>query len=205
MKGIRKIQRRLFDETVRRNPGLKLEERAESFVRLFEKYLSPQSRVLDIGGGCGFYAGPFVRRGHSLTLLDVVKPGYQKAPVVIYDPEDRFPFPDKSFDVSLMITMLHHVAQPETVIREVCRVTRKTVVVVEDLYHHAFGRWWTEWRDRIYNFEFFGHPCQFKKANEWVDFFKRFGLSLTEEKEVYTWLAGMRILNGLFVFEVPQN
>ncbi len=201
---IRKFQRSLFDWTVRHNPALKLEERAECLVRTFEGCLNPASRILDIGGGCGFYAEPLKRRGHQVTVLDVVKPGFQKAPVVLYDPEKPFPFPDKSFDASILITMLHHVPKPEVVIREARRVTRHTLIVVEDLYHHALGRWWTEWRDRIYNFEFFGHPGQFKKGDEWVKFFSKEGFSLLEEKEIYTWLAGMRILNGSFIFEVPR-
>ena len=65
-------------------------------------------------------------RSHRLTVLDVVKPGFQKSPVVVYD-GGRFPFSDKSFDVSLLVTMLHHVPDPESIIREAGRVTRKSV------------------------------------------------------------------------------
>ena len=199
---IRKWQRNLFDYSARNCPGL--DQRAESFVSLFEKHLPEKSRVLDIGGSWGFYAEPLEERGHHLTVLDVVRPRFQKAPVVIYS-GGRIPFPDKSFDASLFITVLHHIPDPEAVVREARRVTRKTLIVVEDLYHHALGRWWTVLRDKVYNFEFFGHPCQFKKREEWIDFFKQHGFSLLEEKKVYTWLAGLRILNGVFVFQVKET
>src|SRR5688572_17259012 len=115
---IRRMQRFLQDQMVRSHPALGLDRRAEEIVARFEKDLEPQSRILDIGGGWGFYAAPLESRGHSVTVLDVIKPGYQKAPVVIYDPRDPFPFEDKSFDVSMIVTALHHISKPEEVIRE---------------------------------------------------------------------------------------
>ena len=136
-----------------------------------------------------------------MTVLDVVKPGFQKAPVVLYE-GTRIPFADKSFDASLLIGALHHIPDPEAVIQEAHRVTRKVLVVVEDLYHHSLGRWWTILRDQLYNFEFFGHPRQFKRSEEWTAVFRRLGFTVLEEKKIYTWLAGLRILNGIFVLQV---
>ena len=198
---IRKWQHQLHAKTISPNQTWGLENRAEGFVQLFEKWLTVPSRILDIGGGWGFYADPLMRRGHKTTVLDVVKPGFQKAPVVLYGGK-RIPFPDKSFDASLLITMLHHVPEPEELIREAKRVTRNTLIVVEDIYNHALGRAWTIVRDQLYNFEFFGHPRQFKKGKEWITFFERMGFTLLEEKRVYTWIAGLRILNGVFVFKI---
>ncbi len=204
LRNIRKIQRNVLDHTVRSNPRLGLDLRAENFVELFAPYLPSESRILDIGGGWGFYAEPLARRGHQVTVLDVVKPGFQKAPVVVYE-GGRMPFADKSFDASLLITVLHHIPNPEAVIREARRVTRKTLIVIEDIYQHSMGRWWTILRDMIYNFEFVGHPCQFKKAAEWIEVFKSEGFSLQSEHKIYTRLAGMRICNGLFIFKTEDN
>ncbi len=200
---VRKWQRRLQDAFVILCPR-QLEERAAKFAAFFEPFLPRKSAILDIGGGWGFYAEPLAKAGHQVTVLDRVKPGFQKAPVVIYEGKS-IPFPDKSFDTSLLITVLHHVADVENVIGEVRRVTRKNLIVVEDLYHHALGRWWTELRDRIYNFEFWGHPCQFKTREEWISLFSRHGFSLLKQKNVYTWLAGLRILNGLFIFQLEDS
>ena len=177
-----------------------LASRAEFFANRFDPWIPSGSQVLDVGGGWGFYAGPLERRGHHLTVLDVVKPGFQKSPVVVYE-GGRFPFADKSFDVSLLVTMLHHVPDPSAVILEAGRVTRCFLIVVEDLYHHALGRFWTILRDRFYNFEFFGHPCQFRKKEDWVALFDKLGYSLVKDEEVYTRLAGVRILNGILIFE----
>ena len=199
---IRDWQRRVLDTIVRHHPALGLDKRAEKFVQLFENYLPKQSLVLDIGGGWGFYGAPLSERGHHLTVLDVVKPGYQKTPVVICEPGNPLPFPDQSFDVSMLVTVLHHIPDPESVLREAKRVTRKRLIVIEDLYHHALGRLWTQWRDQLYNIEFFGHPCQFRKKEEWLAAFDSLGFKLLEVKEVYTWLSGLRILNGIFILEI---
>ena len=137
---IRGVQKYLQDEVIRRFCVPELEDRAENFVKLFENYLSPSSHILDIGGGWGFYGAPLERRGHHVVVLDAVKPRFQKVPVVLASAGKRLPFADESFDASLMITMLHHTTEPEKVIQEARRVTQKTLVVIEDLYRHAAGR-----------------------------------------------------------------
>jgi ubiquinone/menaquinone biosynthesis C-methylase UbiE len=177
-----------------------LEKRAESITALFENQLPQKSRILDLGGGWGFYSEPLKKRGHETLVLDVVKPGYQKAPVVLYEGE-KIPFADKSFDVTILVTMLHHVPDPEKLVREVRRVTKKKVIVVEDLYHHGLGRFWTICRDRMLNMEFMEHPHQFRKHEEWLEFFGKQGFKLAEFRKFYTWLAGFRILNGLYTWE----
>ena len=203
-KGWQKLQTRLLDKLVKSFPALGLDKRAEFFVKIFENYLPPASRILDIGGRWGYYAAPLEQRGHHVTVLDVVKPGYQQHPVVVY-PGDTMPFPDKSFDVSLLVTMLHHVGDPEAILKEAARVTSKRLIVIEDLYHHAAGRWWTEMRDRFYNFEFYGHPCNFKKMGEWLELFRSLEFSPISVERSYTWLSGLRILNGIFVLDLSHK
>ena len=193
----------VLDRLVEGNPNLGLDRRAEYFVSLFDERLGENSQILDVGGGWGFYGEPLKKRGHHHTVLDVVKPGFQKTPVVVYDGK-QFPFEDKSFDAVLLMHVLHHIPEPESVLREARRVTRKHLIVVEDLYHHRLGRWWTILRDRIYNFEYVGHPCQFKKSEEWIEYFRGLGFDTVEKKEVYTWLAGLRILNGLFIGQLTE-
>lgn len=198
---VRDVQTRILDGLVRGSASRQLQDRAEFFTSLFEKELPPQSSILDIGGRWGFYAGPLEKRGHKPLVLDVVRPGFQKAPVVIYN-GSTMPFADKSFDVSILVTVLHHIRDQVAVLQEARRVTRKRILVVEDLYHHPAGRIWTILRDRLLNFEWFGHPCGFKNRDGWESFFKGQGFQVRGCREVYTWLCGLRILNGVFVLEV---
>lgn len=197
---VRRWQTRLLDGIVCRSPKLGLDKRAEWFATLFEKHLKSKSQILDLGGRWGFYVEPLRRRGHQITVLDVVRPRLQKAPVVIYDGE-HIPFEDKTFDAVLLATVLHHIPDPVRVLKEARRVVKNRLVIIEDLYHHRLGRWWTILRDRFYNFEFFGHPCQFRKADEWRELIEKLGFKFVGEEKVYTRLLGIRILNGIMIFE----
>jgi len=199
-KSLQLFQRQALDGIVRCFAHRALETRAEKIIRLFEGQIPAASRILDLGGGWGFYAEPLKKRGHESLVLDVVKPGYQKVPVVLYE-GSRIPFPDQSFDVTILVTMLHHVPDPEALFKEVRRVTRRKVVVVEDLYHHAAGRLWTICRDRLLNVEFMSHPHQFRKDDRWRKFFSAAGFEVCSFKSFYAWLAGFRILNGVYVLE----
>ena len=124
--------------------------------------------------------------------------------MVLYDGV-KIPFPDQSFDVTILVTMLHHVPDPRALFKEVQRVTRQKVVVVEDLYHHEIGRFWTLCRDRILNVEFTEHPHQFRKDGEWRKFFNVAGFEVSSFKSFYTWLMGLRILNGVYVLERTKS
>lgn len=203
-KSLQVFQRWILDGIVRHFAHGALEIRAEKIVGLFEKQIPRGSRILDLGGGWGFYAEPLKKRGHEPLVLDVVNPGYQKAPVVLYD-GSKIPFPDQSFDVTILVTMLHHVPDPEALLREVKRVTRQKVVVAEDLYHHAAGRFWTLCRDRFLNVEFMEHPHQFRTDSGWREFFKVSGFEVSSFKSFYTWLMGFRILNGIYVLEKVRS
>ena len=198
------FQRRVLDGIVRHFAHGALEARAEKIAQHFEGHFPEKSSVLDLGGGWGFYAEPLRKRGHESLVLDVVNPGYQSAPVMIYD-GGRIPFPDESFDVTILVTMLHHVPDPEALFREVRRVTRRKVVVVEDLYHHSIGRWWTICRDRLLNVEFMAHPHQFRTDRGWCEFFKSAGFEVCSFKSFYTWLLGLRILQGVYTLEKTDH
>lgn len=202
---IRKAQRRSLDWLVGHFPGAGLDRRAENFVSLFKEFIPPGAGVLDIGGGWGFYVEPLRRAQNCrVTVLDVVEPAFRKAPVVTYEGE-QIPFPDQSFDVSLLVTVLHHVRFPEKVLAEAKRVSRRLVIVVEDLYHHWAGRLWTILRDSFYTLEFVGHPRQFRRKEEWHECFETLGFRIASEKEIYTFLLGIRILNGIFFLSTENG
>ncbi|HEX4590249.1 MAG TPA: methyltransferase domain-containing protein [Gemmataceae bacterium] len=99
---------------------------------------------------------PLVRRGdHLLNIgsrdgrLDLLlrrDPGCE----VVVDPGHLpLPFSDDRFDVVLLVSVLHHVDDPRTVLEEARRVSRRQVIVLEDvnstrwdrLVFRAFHRW----------------------------------------------------------------
>ena len=112
--------------------GAKRRAEARSTLRHAGDFLEPGSSVLDIG--CGI--------GYALDILndeldcvgygcDVVEPPMDIARFAIFD-GGRLPYKDLSFDVALIVFVLHHADDPGILLREDSRVARRAVIVVED-------------------------------------------------------------------------
>jgi len=97
---------------------------------------SPAS-TLDVGGGHGQLAIPLARAGYPVTVLGSdpicakrieaeVRAGtikFQTGNVI------ALPFPDKSFDVVISVRLLPHCERWPELVKEMCRVARKSVIV----------------------------------------------------------------------------
>lgn len=196
---IRLCQRHTLEYLVKHFFADSLRRRAQDVVSVFAGWFGQTGTWLDVGGSWGFCASELKQRGWDTLVVDVVKPAVQAVPVLIY-PGDRLPFENESWDVVSMITMLHHVPDPAALVKEAARVSKKYVMLAEDLDGFG-GRFWTVLRDQIFNLEFVGHPKQFRKENEWPVFFAEQGLTLVRFEKVVTRLLGMKIENGFYLFE----
>lgn len=180
-----------------------LYERADKFAELFQADLDPGSSVLDIGSGSGIYYSILKSRGMEVTLLDVIRFKSCPFPVTLYDGR-HFPFADESVDTSLLVTVLHHTSDPLQILKEAARVSRKNVIVIEDIYESFLGGVITRIRDMFFNFEYVGHPLQFRSAKDWEKDFLGLGYSLVRVEKFYSYLLGIPIYTGLFVLR-PQG
>ena len=95
--------------------------------------LRGDERVLDVGAGTGHLTAAFRRRGHPVTALDATDAMLRRneAGARVRADAARLPFPDRSFDLVVEANLLHHVADPVGVLREMARVTRGAVAVIE--------------------------------------------------------------------------
>jgi len=200
MDKLRDCQHEFSDWVIRTNPGIGLDKRAEAFVKMFEHDLAPASRVLDIGSGPGVYYEPLTRRGHQVTLLDMKQYKSCRYPTTLFD-GGKYPFEDKTFDVSLLVTVLHHTSDPEATLLEAKRVTSGTVVVIEDVYTGFPGRVLAIVRDAALNFEFIGHPMNFRSYLGWKETFSRLGFTLQKERDFYSYLMNLPIHTGLYILK----
>lgn len=108
----------------------------ESIVLPWVRDVSPDA-VLDVGGGHGQLAVPLARAGLPVTVLGSDPVCAKRIEPEIRDGKIKFqtgnvialPFPDKSFDVVISIRLLPHCGRWPELIRELCRVARKSVVV----------------------------------------------------------------------------
>ena len=107
-------------------------------VRMMERYVRPDSTILDIGGGPGHYSIHFAKQGHTVTLLDLsgenVRFAKKKArqygvkiTALQGDATDLSRFPDDSFDTVFLMGPLYHLMTEESriqAIREAKRVLK---------------------------------------------------------------------------------
>jgi ubiquinone/menaquinone biosynthesis C-methylase UbiE len=106
--------------------------------------------LLDIGCGTGRGIQYLRERFPSLeafgvepvrALLDqAVEKAHIPAGIVLQGSGDALPFADESVDVVCSFSILHHVEKPNAVVREMLRVARKAVLIV-DSNRFGQGRW----------------------------------------------------------------
>lgn len=146
-----------------------------------QKYLRLSETILDIGAGPGSLCLLLERGGYNVTPLDVkdraltdeVKP-------TIYDGV-TLPFKEGSFDTALILTVLHHTANPRCVLLEAKRVAAN-IIIIEDVYTNVFQQYLTYIFDSIFNFELTGHPHSNKTDSEWKELFRELGLTLKDSR-----------------------
>ena len=89
--------------------------------------LNENSKILDVGGGTGiateFFPGDITILDPCGGLLSKVK-GKK-----VLGSAESLPFPDKSFDLAISLTAIHHYDDPEKALSEMKRVSRKYVAV----------------------------------------------------------------------------
>lgn len=120
------------------------QHRLKVLVKLIQPYLSKNDRVLDIGCGAGLLGNAIVRSAQ--TPSDIEYTGVEKHPrggepinVVAYD-GDGLPFEDKSFDVVLIADVLHHDPEPQRLLKEAARVSKKYVIVKDHKIDGLFAQ-----------------------------------------------------------------
>jgi ubiquinone/menaquinone biosynthesis C-methylase UbiE len=142
-------------------------------------HLKPGDRVLDVGAGNCVLSQTLLKRGYdvvpldlrNLSFIDEIKP-------VIYDGE-TIQFDDDSFDVALLITVLHHARKPDVVLAEARRVAKR-VIIIEEIYENSFEKYFTYAIDSLFNLEFFDHPRSNRDDSGWKVAFQNLGLELRD-------------------------
>lgn len=155
--------------------------REEIIVQNVKPFLQAKQRIVEIGAGNGLCAQMLHDATDAdFTLLDVVDYNASKLPMRVYDGKS-LPFEDNTFDVAMLVFVLHHNPDPRPILREALRVARDGVLVVENDTRGFFKRPLTrvidstEWLHR-------GVPPNYfvKSTDEWLEFFRALPARATE-------------------------
>ncbi|HCS78498.1 TPA: SAM-dependent methyltransferase [Patescibacteria group bacterium] len=162
------------------------QKRVDDILRKITPYLRKKDRILDIGSGFGLVSHELLRRGFTVYPLDIQDRSlFSDVYTHVYDGK-KLPFPNNKFDVALLITVLHHVLQPEVLLKDVTRVAKK-IILMEDVYESEFERYATYAMDSIVNAEFVGHPHSNKTDRQWREVFKKLRLKVTDCQSEKFW------------------
>jgi SAM-dependent methyltransferase len=136
----------------------------------FEKImpsLEPQAKVLDFGSGDGWFARQMLDSGvaQNLTAYDIkLRPDAFYAPT-IYD-GGTLPLPDREFEMSYSVDVMHHCPDPTAQIEDVLRCTQRYFLLKDHTYRTRLGQWELCVLDEIGNRKF-GVPSLYKYQRRW--------------------------------------
>lgn len=171
--------------------------RVKEKIRSIEPYLKSKATIVDIGAGNGVIAETLDRRGYKVSALDVGDSSLVSTVVPdIYDGR-KIPYNDKHFDIALLITVLHHISEPVTVLKEAMRVAQR-VIIIEEVYNNKWEKYLTYWIDSLFNLEFFNHPHSNKTDAEWKSIFRDLGYKLVTDDQTKSFAVLRR---SLYVLE----
>jgi SAM-dependent methyltransferase len=166
--------------------------RIEALARAIADALPRDVTVLDVGSGDGRLARRVMdlRPDVTLTGVDVlVRPG-SFIPVREFD-GSRLPFPDRAFDVVMLIDVLHHASDQLLLLREITRVARRFVLVKDHLADGVLAA------PRLAIMDWVGNarhgvalPYAYWRAAQWSAAFDMLALARVSERDdlsLYAW------------------
>jgi len=150
---------------------------AKKKYRWIKASLTIDDVILEIGSGMGSVIHVLRQQGHQVVGVDVRDTSVKSdlAPTIYAG--QQLPYPDQSFDVCLLLTVLHHCHNPDQVLSEAARVAKR-VIVIEDIYNNRWQKRLTYCLDSLLNWEFFGHPHNNRSDAEWRNSFQKLGIQL---------------------------
>ena len=157
--------------------------RIESIVEKLIFVIPSDSKILDVGCGDGLLASRLKNEliGIDIQGVDTVEQKKKFIPVELFDGR-TLPYPNKSFDVVLLMDVLHHAREPSMLLKECMRVSRKAVIIKDHTWWNPIGLGFLYLSDYISNKpKGVDLPMNFIHRSRWPELFK--------ELEIYDYYA----------------
>lgn len=152
--------------------------RVREKIKEISPLLRARDRILDVGAGNCVLCQQLRQSGYNVVPLDLKNLSFVDEIVPILYDGTVLPFRNDSFDVALLITVLHHASNPDAVLAEARRVAR-AIIVIEEIYETPIERYLTYMIDSLFNLEFFHHPRSNRTDAGWRTAFQTLGLDIS--------------------------
>lgn len=126
--------------------------RARRLMEQIGEWLPDEGPVLDLGSGTGHLSDRLAReRGLAVVSADV-SDIHVVGPAPILVGSGALPFETGAFSAALVLFVLTYPDDPARVLREVARVTRGPVILMQSVYASRLGYMWLRVREFCWTF-----------------------------------------------------
>lgn len=160
--------------------------RAKRISAFILPHLESNHRVMDFG--CGdLLIGKYLkdRLNLDLTGIDVIDTNRTDINFRKYDGK-TIPFKDKSFDTTYASFVFHHIQNIPQLLAECLRVTKKRLVILEDVPKNNLEKFITKMLDysNLLLSDQMNIPMNFQSEKSWVHLFQQMNLNLVKVYDV---------------------
>lgn len=179
------IRKRVDNEKDRKANAFKCAKRS---FELVEDYIVGE-KILDLGAGNGLLALEIKKQlKKEVVLVDIVDYNYTDLPLFLYNPDEKIPLADEEVDTTILYTVLHHASDPEHLLKEATRITKKRLVIIEGYIEeddisitNSFFDWFY---NRVIGDEDINVPLNFLRVKGWEKILKLYGFNVIETKYI---------------------
>ena len=168
--------------------------RLNRLAELCSGLLPERARVLDIGCGDGQLAQRLSRFRPDVTIrgIDVLVRDKVHIPVEKFDGK-LIPYPNGSFDVAMLIDVLHHTEDPLILLREAARVSKGHIVIKDHTRDGLLAGLRLRFMDYVGNARYgVNLPFNYWPRAKWQHVWRELGLNIAtwnSQLHLYPWPA----------------
>ena len=165
--------------------------KARSLGKEILPFIKPSTRrIIDLGcGDCALtkFIQQNIPANTKFTPVDVLDISLNEIKPLIYDGE-KLPFRNDYFDLGYISNTLHHCEDEKKVLRELIRVCKKDILILEEVYGNSIEKYVTYANDWIANrleSAEINVPFNFHTDRQWKKIFEEVGCNLISQQRIY--------------------